>query len=68
MSVPQVLLRWSIQRGFLPVFGTDDETHLKSDLALDGFALSDDEVVALDALDRMDCAYDPFQKLWRGAP
>ena len=57
VTTAQVLLRWSVQHGILPVFGTDDPEHLRKDLDIDAFVLSADEMRALDALDRNECAF-----------
>ncbi|KAH8074527.1 oxidoreductase [Aureococcus anophagefferens] len=45
-----VTLKWSLQRGVAVVTGTDNKDHMASDLDLFGFALGDDEVAAISAL------------------
>jgi len=49
-SVPQVLLRWSIERGMVPIFGTDDAMHLRSNLEIFDFELSAESVADLSTL------------------
>ena len=50
VSTAQVTLKWSLQRGVAVVTGTDNKDHMASDLDLFGFALGDDEVAAISAL------------------
>lgn len=40
----QVVFRFALQVGMLPLTGTTDPEHMREDLDLDGFSLSDDEV------------------------
>ena len=55
-STAQVVLKWSLQRGVAIVTGTDNPTHMASDLDLWGhgpsapFELTDDEMRRLDDL------------------
>jgi len=51
VSVYQVALRWSLQRGVPLVTSTSSEAHMEADLSpLYGFSLSDEEMAALDRL------------------
>jgi 2,5-diketo-D-gluconate reductase A len=47
----QVVLRWHVQQGVRVVVGAADERELREDLDVLGFALTPDELAALDALD-----------------
>ena len=49
-----VMLRWSVQRGIVPIFGTDSPAHLQADLRVyaAGFKLSDDEMTAISGLNQ----------------
>jgi 2,5-diketo-D-gluconate reductase A len=51
VSAAQVVLRWHVQQGVRVVVGASSERELREDRDLDGFALSDAELAALDALD-----------------
>ena len=48
----QVCLRWAVQRGTSVVPKSTDETHLRENLAVFDFELSDAEMAAITALDR----------------
>ena len=66
--IPAVLLRWSMQLGVVPIFGTDDPSHLASDLQAveEGFELTVNEMAAISALnaDRSIPGYD-FEAFFR---
>ena len=51
ITVQQVLLRWSLDMGFVPIFGTTSPAHLRSNYALFGWRLAVSELVALSSLD-----------------
>jgi diketogulonate reductase-like aldo/keto reductase len=47
----EVIFRFAIQLGMMPLTGTTDATHMREDLsAVDGFTLGDDEVAALERI------------------
>ena len=46
----QVVLKWSLQRGVAVVTGTDNVAHMRSDLDLWGFSLTDAEMNTISAL------------------
>ncbi|GLB45288.1 putative aldo keto reductase [Lyophyllum shimeji] len=48
----QVLIRWSIQRGFIPLPKSSDPARVKSNADIYDFELSDAAMAKLDALDR----------------
>ena len=50
VSAAQVVLKWSLQRGVAVVTGTDNAAHMKSDLDLFGFTLTQDELDKISAL------------------
>lgn len=50
----QVVLRWHVQRGFVPVPKSSDPQRLAQNLAIFDFALDEAEMAALSALDRPD--------------
>lgn len=52
----QVVLRWHVQQGFVPVPKSADPGRLAENLAVFDFVLSADEMAALDGLDRPDPA------------
>ena len=49
-SVPQVLLRWSLQHGFLPLPKSVHAEYIKSNTDIFDFELTDDEMKKLDGL------------------
>ena len=51
-GVSQVTLKWSVQRGVAVVTGTDNPAHMKSDLDLWSFTLTDAEVAQISALQK----------------
>jgi len=52
VSTAQVTLKWSLQRGVAVVTGTDNPAHMKSDLDLWSFTLTEDEVAKISALQK----------------
>jgi len=49
-TVPQVIYRFALQIGMTPLTGTTDEQHVREALAVDHFALEDDEVARIEVL------------------
>lgn len=56
-SIPQVILKWHIQRGRIPIFGTSKKERVREYAALDGFSLSREE---LDIIDGQNINYRAF--------
>ena len=52
VSAAQVILRWDLQRGVVVIPGSGNPEHIKENLDLFGFELSEAEMAALAALDR----------------
>ena len=50
VSAAQVLLRWSVQKGFVPLVTSTSEEHQSSDLRIFDFSLSEAQIAQLDAL------------------
>lgn len=48
VSPAQVVFRFAHQVGMVPLTGTTDPAHMRADLAIDGFALSAEEVAVVD--------------------
>ena len=63
-SAAQVLLRWALQKGCAVVPKTTSKARLAENLAVGGFALTNTEVAALDALDQADSG----RLCWRSDP
>ncbi|MBG0568026.1 aldo/keto reductase [Actinoplanes aureus] len=49
---PQIVLRWHVQQGLVPIPKSSDPQRLRSNLHVSGFALSDAEMADLITLDR----------------
>jgi len=60
VSVGQVVLRWHVQLGAVPVPKSGDPDRQRENLDVFGFALSDDEMAAISGLER--------GRLWDGDP
>jgi diketogulonate reductase-like aldo/keto reductase len=59
-SPQQVVLRWCIQHGTLPLPRSTNAAHIKSNLDVDGFNLSDEEMEMLDSVsDGQRVTWDP---------
>jgi diketogulonate reductase-like aldo/keto reductase len=54
VSAGQVVLRWQLQLGTLPIPKSATPSRQRENLDLDGFELTNDEVVAITALARPD--------------
>jgi diketogulonate reductase-like aldo/keto reductase len=52
VSSVQVILRWDLQRGIVVIPGSSNPDHIKENLDLFGFELSDEEMARINALDR----------------
>ncbi len=52
VTLPQVILRWNRQRGIVVIPGSSNPAHIAEDLEIDGFALTEDEMGRIAALDR----------------
>ncbi|KAI0339406.1 Aldo/keto reductase [Trametopsis cervina] len=48
----QVLIRWSLQRGFVPLMRSSNPERIRSNMELYDFVLSDEDMTKLDALDK----------------
>jgi diketogulonate reductase-like aldo/keto reductase len=53
-SVAQIALRWAVQRGVVPIPRSSNRQRIKTNLAVFGFGLSDDEMKQIAALRRPD--------------
>jgi diketogulonate reductase-like aldo/keto reductase len=51
-SVPQVILRWHLQREVIPIPGSSSPAHIKENLEIFDFELSDEEMASIRTLDR----------------
>lgn len=49
-TAAQILFRYLVAIGVVPLTGTRSEAHMRDDLAIFGFELTDDELGAMDAL------------------
>ena len=52
VSAAQVILRWDLQRGIVVIPGSSNPEHIKENLDLFGFELTDEEMAAIGELDR----------------
>ncbi|MCD7732087.1 MAG: aldo/keto reductase [Oscillospiraceae bacterium] len=52
VSSAQVILRWNLQKGVVVIPGSSDPEHIRENLDLFGFELTDKEMEAINALDR----------------
>lgn len=52
VSIPQVILRWDLQRGVIVIPGSSDPAHINEDTQLYHFALTEEEMAAIAALNR----------------
>ena len=48
----QVILRWNLQKGVVVIPGSSNSEHIKENLDIFGFSLTDDEMSRINALDR----------------
>lgn len=51
-SVPQVILRWHVQSGRIPITHTKDSGHIRDNMDIFDFALLDEEIERIDALNQ----------------
>lgn len=57
----QIVLRWAVQRGTVTIPKTQTVAHLKDNIEIFDFALSDDEMTRIDRLDRNRRFNDPAE-------
>ena len=48
----QVILRWNLQRGVVVIPGSSNPDHIRENLTLFGFELTDEEMAQIAALER----------------
>ena len=58
-STAQIILRWHVQRGTTVIPGTTNPDHIKADFELFDFALTDDEMAAIEKLNKNERYYVP---------
>jgi diketogulonate reductase-like aldo/keto reductase len=63
-SVAQILLRWALQKGVVPIFGSDSERHVRADVDIFDFTLTADE---LDGVTNMGLRETGLCRFWDGA-
>lgn len=51
-SVAQVILRWDLQRGVVIIPGSSNPDHIKENISIFDFSLTDDEMAQIAALNR----------------
>ena len=51
-SAAQVVLRWELQRGILTIPGSSDPAHIRENISVFDFALTEDEMRRIAALER----------------
>ena len=52
VTVPQVILRWNLQKGVVVIPGTENPDYVRENLDVFDFKLSDEEMNKISALDR----------------
>jgi len=52
VSSAQVILRWDLQRGIVVIPGSSNPAHIRENLDLFGFELTEDEMKQISRLDR----------------
>ncbi|MGA9466798.1 MAG: aldo/keto reductase, partial [Exiguobacterium marinum] len=57
-SVSQVILRWHVQLGVIPLARSSSELHQKENLDIFNFELTDEEIETLNALTKLDGRID----------
>lgn len=50
-NAPQIIYRWHLQNGIIPIVSTISRTHLQENMDIFDFYLTDDEMKKIDALD-----------------
>ncbi len=59
-DIGQLALRWSVQKGFVPLTRTSDPNHAASNLNVFDFNISEDDMKELDALN----SNDGYMDIW----
>lgn len=49
-TVPQILLRWQVQKGFIAVPGSSNPDHIAENYDIFNFVLSDDDMATINAM------------------
>ncbi len=52
VSTAQLLLRWSLQKGYTPIVKATSQMHLQKNLKANEFVISDDDMEVLDSWDK----------------
>ena len=62
-NVPQIIIRWNLQNGYIPIPGSSSESHIKSNIDVFDFELSEEDMKEIDSIDiGMRIRYDPKTK------
>lgn len=51
-SIPQIVLRWHVQNGRIPITHTKNPSHIKDNMDIFDFSLSEEEITRIDSLNR----------------
>lgn len=51
-SPMQVILRWDLQKGVVVIPGSSNPDHIRENISIFDFALTDAEIAEIDAIDR----------------
>lgn len=51
-TTAQILVRWSLQKGFVPLPKSDNPDRIKNNADVYGFSIADEDMAALDSLDK----------------
>lgn len=51
-TTAQILVRWSLQKGFVPLPKSDKPDRIKNNADVYGFSIADEDMAALDSLDK----------------
>lgn len=62
-SIAQIILRWHLQMGFVPIPGSDNPDHLKSNLEVFDFQLTPEDMAQIRSLDGKMRFYNPTEKI-----
>ena len=62
-SVPQIILRWDVQHGYIPIPSGKKEEHLIANIDIDDFLLTEEDMQKIDSLDcGMRVRFDPDKR------
>ncbi|VDI57190.1 Hypothetical predicted protein [Mytilus galloprovincialis] len=65
-SVPQILIRWSVQHGFVTIPKSSDQKHIETNADVFDWSLTEDDIELMKTFPDEYCTWNPCVSPWNG--